>query len=112
MMPPVIVFATGCGTPRWRSTQARIVGPSLSRKNSASAVKESANASEAIPWIPCTMPCVRVLSDDDVDELTSEFALLADDESTPALSSQLWALAAAALASDLIWPLWSLMPAR
>ena len=43
---PVIVRATGSGTPRWRSTNMRIVGPSLSRKKVLKRVKERKKASE------------------------------------------------------------------
>src|SRR5579862_2785472 len=97
-----MVFATGCGTPRWRSITARIDGPSLSRKNSERNRKEMPIASEVTPLIPLTIPFSSACSAFGIALDTLEFASPALDELTPALSNQLCALLAPLLAAALI----------
>ena len=49
MTLPVIVVATGCGTPRFRSTNRRTDGPSFSRKNVPKTEKVRKKTSEVSP---------------------------------------------------------------
>src|SRR5215471_2364201 len=57
---PLIVRATGSGSPTCRSTARRIPGPSLSRKNVPSAANDSPKRTDASPRMPWTIPCTSV----------------------------------------------------
>ena len=82
--------ATGAGTPMWRSPHARMVGPSLSRKNRLSAVSARKNASDDSALIPVARPPSSAWTTD-VDELpASEVALPALFELIPRSCSQPW----------------------
>ena len=88
MTLPVIVRATGIGTPMWPSTPARSEGPSLRRKKRLRAANERPSASDAISVMPFARPPTNVEMTCGVSCLTLSVALDAPDESTPASSSQ------------------------
>ncbi len=95
-----MTWPTDGGTPRWRSPQARIEGPSLSRKNSESAVMARKNTRPESALRPSASPLSRCETAALTESLPSFFAFSAPDELTPASLSQ---LASVSLASER-WP--------
>jgi hypothetical protein len=91
----VTVRATGAGIPMWRSVQARITGPSLSRKNRLSAVNERKTASEASALTPVATPFSSAWNALLTVVLASSEALCAWPALTPASCSQPWILSTA-----------------
>jgi hypothetical protein len=83
-----IVLATASGTPRWRSPQALIRGPSLTRKKRLSAVKARNTASDASALMPVSRPSMSARKPSLTDELASSLALRAVCALTPRSSSQ------------------------
>ncbi len=63
--------ATGAGTPRWRSTNRLIVGPSFSRKKMLKRVNERKKTSEVSPSMPSATPLSRVVPAPETALLTS-----------------------------------------
>src|SRR5215475_8795578 len=98
MTLPVIVVATGLGTPRCRSTHRRIDGPSLSRKKRVRAANERPKNSDVSPWMPLIAPLTSVEITLEASELALEPALDEVESSTPRLFAQLWSWSTAALA--------------
>ena len=80
---PVTVAATWRGTPMCASAQRRISGPSLSRKNRLSAVKDRNTASDASALIPNPRPDSRAWKALLRPELASSFAFCACCSLTP-----------------------------
>src|SRR5215207_3359003 len=100
-----MMCATGAGTPMWRSPQARMVGPSLSRKNRLSAVSARKNASDDSALIPVATPPRSAWKIDVAELLVSDVALAALPELIPRSCSQPWIV----LWADCRWPLRSLV---
>src|SRR5205823_9944331 len=98
IIPPVIVCPTGWGTPRCRSIQARIDGPSLSRKKRLRAARESPKTIEVTPWIPWITPVVKAEMIFGTSFSTPDFAVDAPDSFKSRSFSQPSALLAASVA--------------
>ncbi len=80
---PSIEWASGTGTPRWRSTKLPIAGPSLSRKKRLRAVNERKTANEASLSTPPITPWVSASNPAPIEALASAFAFAAVVAFTP-----------------------------
>ena len=107
---PVIVRATGFGTPMCCSTPARSEGPSLSRKKRLRTANERPSASDVISVMPVARPPTSVEMTCGASALTLPEALDAPDESTPASSSQPWMSSTASLAIEPASSAWETIP--
>ena len=98
------VRATGSGAPTRSFTHSRSFGPSFSRKKIENRQNDRKNASDAIPWMPETMPWMNVERDDEIAAAVPSAAFDAPDESTPRLVSHDVPLSSAELACFEISP--------
>ncbi len=96
----------------WRSVHARICGPSLSRKNRLSAVKDRNTASEASALMPVPSPSSSAWNASLTVELASPDACCALPALTPASFSASSSLATACWSVDCIALAWLTMPAE
>ncbi len=85
------MWATGMGRPMWRSPQARIFGPSASRKSRLSVViARKKTSDESSLDAASARPFSRTLTESLAVELACCFASLAVLGSTPRSCSQPW----------------------
>ena len=96
----------------WRSAQARMIGPSLSRKKRLSAVKVAKIASEANASIPVPTPLISVWNAELTPALASSPAPCALPELTPASWSQPCAFCTAPCRLPSSFCAWSVIPSR
>src|ERR1700750_3414497 len=101
-MSPTITCATGGETPEWRSTHARSVGPSLSRKNRLRIVKAANVASDASDATPALTPLSSSFPAEFTEDDASLCAFWAELESTPRLLRPSASLPVALLRRDAI----------
>ena len=106
----MITLATAGGRPMWRSVHARICGPSLSRKNRLSAVKDRNTASEASALMPVPSPSSSAWNASLTVVLASPDACCALSALTPASFSASWSLATACWSVDCIVLAWLTIP--
>ena len=89
------VCATATGKPRWRSPQALIMGPSLSRKIRLSSMNERNTTSDVSALIPAPSPFSKAWNASLEDELALSLAFCAVSLSIPRSCSHPWTLSAA-----------------
>ena len=107
---PTTMWPTGRGTPRWRSTHARITGPSFRKKKRLRAVNERKTASDARASTPVATPVRRAWKPLLSPAPASLFACCALSELTPRSWSQPWILSAPCASFGVSADAWLEMP--
>ena len=105
------MWATSTGTPAWRSAQARIAGPSFSRKKRLRAVSARKNTIPERSLMPAPRPWSSAFTEALAEALALSLASFAVVGSTPRSSSQPSIVLLAPVSSEPMSPLSLAMPA-